>query len=101
MRGSFCRTSSRAAGVAIGSTFVLAAGGRVKNPKRKPFFGGNQPDVATHSVASLGESSFASNGVFPSRYSAILQPICLSSPLILPYIPAVYSNQQGRSLIMH
>src|SRR6476660_6956848 len=29
-------------------------------------------NVATHSVASLGERSFASNGVFPSRYSAIL-----------------------------
>ena len=29
-------------------------------------------DVATHLVASLGERSFASNGVFPSRYSAIL-----------------------------
>src|SRR5206468_13119321 len=54
-------------------------------------------DVATHSVASLGERSFASNGVFPSRYSVIVQSICLSSPLIRDLIPALYSTQQGRS----
>jgi hypothetical protein len=28
-------------------------------------------DLATHKVASLGERSFAFNGVFPSRYSAM------------------------------
>src|SRR6202007_298489 len=57
-------------------------------------------EVATHAVASLRERSFALNGVFPSRYSVILQPICPSSPLILA-LPPVYSTNQGRSLIMH
>src|SRR5437879_8494201 len=52
-------------------------------------------DVATHSVASLGERSFALNGVFPSRYSAILSLTFLELPP-RPRIP-----NMGRSLIMH
>src|SRR5579864_960879 len=58
-------------------------------------------DVATHAVASLRERSFALNGVFPSRYSVILQPICPSSPLLLTLLPRFTPLIQGRSLIMH
>jgi hypothetical protein len=38
---------------------VLVAGGRVKNAKRKLFFGGNQPDcdVGVPSDGSAGEES--------------------------------------------
>src|SRR4029077_20084233 len=46
-------------------------------------------NVATHSVASLGERSFAFNGVFPSRYSAILEwlfPASFCHPTVLDQI---------------